>query len=75
MIFDTHAHYDDKRFDPDRFAVLTALPDAGVGRVIVPATDPGNIEAVLTLAREVEYIYAALGFHPHNAGEITDRDF
>lgn len=30
-IFDTHAHYDDSRFDADRDALLSALPDAGVG--------------------------------------------
>ena len=75
MIFDTHAHYDDERFDPDRFELLAALPGAGVGRVIVPATGPGNLESVLTLAREVDYIYAALGFHPHSAAEVSDSDF
>ena len=26
LIFDTHAHYDDEAFDPDRDAVLSALP-------------------------------------------------
>lgn len=75
MIFDTHAHYDDKRFEGDRFETLTALPQAGVGRVIIPATDPGNLAAVLTLAREVDFVYAALGFHPHSAAELSEKDF
>lgn len=33
MLFDTHAHYDDEAFDADRDAVLTALPQRGVGLI------------------------------------------
>ena len=38
-IFDTHAHYDDSRFDGDRDAVLAALPEAGVELVLDPGCD------------------------------------
>ena len=30
MIFDTHAHYDDRKFDADRREVLAAMPAKGV---------------------------------------------
>ena len=30
-IFDTHAHYDDAKFDPDRDEVLSALPAEKLG--------------------------------------------
>lgn len=36
MFFDTHAHYDDERFDNDRDAVLKSLPEAGIGAVVNP---------------------------------------
>ena len=29
MLFDTHAHYDDPKFDADRDTVLASLPDRG----------------------------------------------
>ena len=35
LIFDSHAHYTDPAFDPDRDALLTALPDRGVARVML----------------------------------------
>ena len=35
-LFDTHAHYNDDAFDRDREALLDALPDAGVGAVVIP---------------------------------------
>ena len=34
MIFDSHAHYDDKAFDPDREELLHSLPENGIGCVI-----------------------------------------
>ena len=47
MLFDTHAHYDDEAFDPDRDAVLSALPAQGVGLVLNPGCDlPSSRKAV-----------------------------
>ena len=31
MLFDTHAHYDDERFDADRDALLASMPEKNVG--------------------------------------------
>jgi len=36
-LFDTHAHYNDDAFDQNRKGLLDALPDAGVGAVVIPA--------------------------------------
>ena len=35
MIFDTHAHYDDEAFDPDRGELLDSLAAAGIGAVAI----------------------------------------
>ena len=40
MLFDTHAHYDDDQFDPDREALLASLPEHGVGLVVNPGSTP-----------------------------------
>ena len=40
-IFDTHAHYDDPQFDPDREQLLRRLPDLGVVGVVSCANIPG----------------------------------
>ena len=31
MFFDTHAHYDDERFDEDRDTLLASMPENNVG--------------------------------------------
>ena len=72
MYFDTHAHYDDEKFDPDRDAVLTALPEAGVGLVLNPGCDVASSKAAVDLAKRYAHVYAAVGLHPENcagAGE------
>ena len=37
MLFDSHAHYDDARFDPDRDALLSSMRQRGVSRILCVA--------------------------------------
>lgn len=72
MYFDTHAHYDDEQFDPDRDALLSALPEAGVRLVLNPGCTVDSSRAALALSRRFPHVYAAAGLHPeecHGAGE------
>ncbi|MDD4849579.1 MAG: TatD family hydrolase [Gemmiger sp.] len=68
-LFDTHAHYTSAPFDPDRAALLAALPAAGVCGVVECATHFGNAGAALALAHAHPYVYAALGIHPESLGD------
>ncbi len=64
MIFDTHAHYDDEKFDPDRKEVLYCLFSSGVSGILNCATAIENFDATLRLCDEYKGMYAALGIHP-----------
>ena len=75
MYFDTHAHYDDDAFEEDRDALLSALPDAGVGLVLNPGCDLSSSRAALALADRYAHVYAAVGLHPENCGDCTEADF
>ena len=66
MIFDTHAHYYDGAFDPDRDELLAALPSMGVALVVCPGCDLESSRASVALAEKFGYLYAAVGFHPEN---------
>jgi len=74
MLFDTHAHYDDPRFDDDRASLLAALPGKGVGRVVNCGSDAASSRRSLELARVYPHVYAAAGIHPEAAGEYTEED-
>ena len=69
MIFDTHAHYDDKAFDGDREELLDSLKNSGVGLVLIPGCDAHSSRAALALAERFSFVYAAVGIHPEELGE------
>lgn len=71
MLFDTHAHMDDHAFDPDRDALLAALPGQGIGLLMNPGCSLAASRSACALAREHSWIYAAVGSHPDAAAEVT----
>ena len=73
MFFDTHAHYDDEWFDADREELLAALPAGGVDLVVNCGCDRASSEASIALADRYDYIYAAVGWHPHDAQTWDDE--
>ena len=74
MLFDTHAHYYDKAFDPDRDALLSALPERGVELVVCPGCDLESSRASVALAERYDYLYAAAGYHPENLEGVALAD-
>ena len=70
MLFDTHAHYDDEAFDPDRREVLAGLPQRGVGLVVDPGCTLTSSEKAVALAAEFPHVYAAVGLHPENCHDF-----
>ena len=74
MIFDTHAHYDDEAFAPDRASLLSAMPAAGVARIVDPGCDLRSSRAAVALAEVYPFVYAAVGIHPENCGDFTPGD-
>ena len=74
MLFDTHAHYDNESFDADRDAVLTALPEQGVGLILNPGCDVESSRKAVRYAAAYPHVYAAVGIHPENCGGCTAGD-
>ncbi len=67
ILFDTHAHYDDERFDPDRDAVLTSLKSEGVEHVVNPGCDIASSLKAASYADKYPFMYFSAGIHPHEA--------
>ena len=74
MIFDTHAHYYDDDFDPDRDALLSSLPERGVALVVCPGCDLASSEQSVALAGRYPFLYAAAGYHPENLEGVALGD-
>lgn len=74
MIFDTHSHYDDEAFDKDREELFRRFPEQGIGTIVTVGADIATSKAAIALAARHENIYAAIGVHPSDTGDMTDTD-
>lgn len=73
MIFDTHAHYDDDAFDEDRDALLAGMQEAGVEYIVNIGASMASSKRSLELAKKYPFIYAAVGVHPDEIGELDEE--
>ena len=73
MLFDTHAHMDDRAFDTDRETLLAELPRQGIGLVMNPGCSLESSRNVSRLIREYDYLYGAVGSHPDVADEVNEQ--
>ena len=72
MLFDTHAHLDDRAFDSDRAALLAGLPDKQIGLVMIPGCNLESSRNAAAMAQNYPWLYAAVGSHPDSASEVCD---
>lgn len=75
MLFDSHAHIDDEKFDDDRLAVITRAKENGVGHLINVGADMQSSLRSIKLAEEHKEIYAVVGVHPHEAEKVLKTDY
>ncbi len=75
MIFDTHAHYDDESFEPDRDELLSGMREKNVGWIVNVGNTADSNRVSVALAERYDFIYAAVGLHPDEAGGLTDEFF
>ncbi len=72
MLFDSHAHLDDRRFDKDRDEVIANAKKNGIKRIINVGADIKSCYTSLQLAKKHDFIFNACGIHPHDADTYND---
>ena len=72
-LFDTHAHYDDAKFDEDRDTVLGSMAESGVGFIVDVGCSFESIPKAYELTRKYENVYFSVGFHPNDAQSAEDN--
>ncbi len=72
MLFDTHTHLDDARYDSDREAMIARAREAGVETMMTIGCDLATSRSAVALAGQYPFVYASIGVHPHEVKHITD---
>jgi TatD DNase family protein len=74
-LIDTHCHLDDPRFDADLQGVIERAKEAGIEAVIsVGCWRGGDFDKLIAIVNGHDFVFGALGIHPHDAGKVADND-
>jgi len=73
MIFDTHTHYGDKRYDEDRIELVESLKSKNVGAVVEVCAELYAIPGIKELISKYDFIYGTIGIHPDGVMQLNDE--
>lgn len=70
MIFESHAHYDDSKFDDDREELLSTMQENGIEKIINIGCSIESCKSTLELTKQYPFVYGAMGIHPSDIGDL-----
>ena len=73
-MFDTHCHLNFKRYKKNLTEVISNAHDSGVSLIIIPGTDVKTSKKAVEIAQEYDWMYAAVGIHPHHVYNLLKRE-
>ena len=74
MLFDSHAHYTSEQFSEDLDEVLSKMRENGVGYIMNACSEISEFPDIKNLIEKYDFIYGAIGVHPHEVGGMTEDD-
>jgi len=75
MLIDTHAHLEMREFNDDRDEVVKRAREAGVEFIVTIGTTIESSRDAVLLAEKYDFIYAAIGIHPHEAKDVLHPSY
>ena len=75
MLFDTHAHYDDRQFDEDREILLSSMQENGVGYIVNAGCSVNSSRVGTELSEKYDFVYATAGIHPNSEDNLREESF
>lgn len=73
MLFDTHAHYYDPQYNGDRNVAIERAKMSGVEYILTVSSDIASSIENITLTQNNDFLYAAIGVHPHNVIDLNNN--
>lgn len=74
MIYDSHAHYNDAKFDQDRDELLGKMEDSGISKIMNCSSNLVEAVEIIKMCDKYPFIYGSVGVHPHDVNEMHDQD-
>lgn len=71
-LFDSHAHYDDKKFDEDREEIIRSVFNEGITKLISAGYSLESSKKEIKIAEQHDYIYTTCGISPNDIPESKE---
>lgn len=74
MLFDSHAHYNDKKFNEDRYEILSQMSQNNVGLIMNSCSSLDEVKDIFEICEKFPFVYASVGIHPHEVENLKESD-
>ena len=71
--FDSHAHYDDEKFDVDRQEVINKIYREGITRVVSAGYSIDGSEKAIDISKRFDFIFATCGVSPNDIPDSIEE--
>lgn len=71
LLFDTHCHMDDRRFNAERDQIIQAMPEQGIKHILWVGTDLDSSRIACQYAEKYPHVWFGAGFYPHDTPKMT----
>ncbi len=68
-LFDTHAHYNDEKFDADREEIIQKIYESGVEKLVNAGYSLESSKKAIEIAKNYEWMYVICGISPNDIPE------
>lgn len=72
--FDSHAHYNDEKFDEDRDKLLQDIYGEGITKIINAGYSLESSKKAVEIAEKYDFIYATVGISPNDIDDFKKQD-
>lgn len=73
-LFDSHAHYNDEKFNEDRDSLIKEIYNEGVTKIINAGYSLESSERAIEIANIYDFMYATAGISPNDIDEYKKED-
>lgn len=74
MLFDSHAHYNDEKFDGDRYELLSKMQENNVQLIMNSCSSLDEVKDIFDICERFPFVYASIGIHPHEVEGLAEKD-
>ena len=73
-LFDSHAHYNDEKFEEDKEEILNEIYESGITKLVCVGYDIESSRKAVEIASNHDFIYATVGIHPSDIPGGSDSE-